>query len=62
MKLSVLKLSKHNPEKEIEFELKYLLSLSVKERFEMMFTKTKEIIDLLNKSGHRRPFKIIKRN
>ena len=58
---SILKLSRHNPEKEIEFELKYLKSLSVKERFEMMFRKTREIVNLLNKSGYRRPFEIIKR-
>ena len=31
----VLKLNKHNERKEIEFELKYLKSLSVKERFEL---------------------------
>lgn len=58
---SILKLSRHNPEKEIEFELKYLKSLSVRERFEMMFRKTQEIVNLLNKSGHRRPFEVIKR-
>jgi len=57
----ILKLNKHNEQKEIEFELKYLKSLSVKERFELMFKKTKEMIDLLEKSGHRRPSEIIKR-
>ena len=57
----VLKLNKHNERKEIEFELKYLKSLSVKERFELMFKKTKEMVDLLEKSGHRRPSEIIKR-
>ena len=58
---SILKLSRHNKDKEIEFELRYLRSLSVRERFEMMFNKTKEMVKLLNKSGHRRPFEIIKR-
>ena len=57
----VLKLRKHNEEKEIEFELRYLKSLSVNERFKLMLKKTKEIVTLLNKSGHRRPFKVIKR-
>lgn len=56
-----LKLNQHNPKKEIEFELKFLKSLSIKQRFEMMFKKTKEMLDLWEKSGHRRPFKIIKR-
>lgn len=57
----ILKLTNHNPQKEIEFELRFLKSLSVKKRFEMMIKKTKEIIDLLEKSGYRRTFKIIKR-
>jgi len=33
----------------------------VRERFEMMFQKTKEIVGLLEKSGHRKPFEVIKR-
>lgn len=57
----VLKLDRHSEKKEIEFELKYLKSLSVKERFELMFKKTREMVDLLEKSGHRRPSEIIKR-
>ena len=57
----VLKLKRHNSKKEIEFELKYLRSLSVKERFRMMFRKTKEMLSLLESRGHGRPFKIIKR-
>ena len=58
---SILKFKRHNSEKEIEFELKYLSSLSRKQRFEMMAKKSKELIDLLEKNGHRKPFKIIKR-
>ena len=57
----ILKLRQHNPKKEIEFELKFLKSLSVRERFEMMLQKTKEMKNLLEKSGHRRPFEVIKR-
>lgn len=57
----ILKLNRHNTKKEIEFELMFLKSLSVRERFEMMFRKTKEIVSLLEKSGHRRPFEVIKR-
>ncbi len=57
----VLKLNRHNPKKEIEFELRYLKMLSVKKRFEMMVRKTKEMVRLLEKSGRRRPFAVIKR-
>lgn len=57
----ILKLNRHNSKKEIEFELRFLKSLSVSQRFEMMFQKTKEMLNLLKKNGHRKPFEIIKR-
>ncbi len=60
----ILKIKKHNERKEIEFELKYLLSLTTRQRFEMMFKKTEEMKKLLEKSGYRPdPFgtEIIKR-
>lgn len=58
---TVLKLDDNNEKKEILFELKYQLSLTVRQRFGMMLKKTKEIKSLLEKSGHRKPFEIIKR-
>lgn len=58
---TVLKLDDHNEKKEILFELKYQLSLTIRQRFEMMLKKTREIKSLLEKSGHRKPFEIIKR-
>lgn len=58
---NILKLNRHNAKKEIEFEIRYLKSLSIKQRFSLMIKKTKEMLDLLEKSGHRRPFEIIKR-
>jgi hypothetical protein len=58
---SILKLTGHNIRKEVEFELNFLKSLSIKRRFEMMFKKTKEMLNLLETSGHRRPPQIIKR-
>ncbi len=57
----ILKLKRHNENKEIEFELRYLKSLSVRQRFELMVKKTKEMLGLLEQSGYRRPFEIIKR-
>lgn len=57
----ILKLSRDNHRKELEFEIKYLSSLSVKKRFEMMLKKSREMVKLLEKSGHRRAFEIIKR-
>lgn len=57
----VLKLDRHNEKKEIIFELKFQMSLTTRRRFEMMFKKTEEMRRLLEKSGHRKAFEIIKR-
>jgi hypothetical protein len=59
--MPVLKLSKHNEEKEIEFELKYLMSLTTKQRFQIMFNKQQEILKLLKKNANRETTEIIKR-
>jgi len=59
--MAILKLKKHNENKEIEFELKYLKSLTIKQRFEMMFRKTREMLNLLGKNEHRKTTQIIKR-
>ncbi len=60
--MAVLKLTKHNRNKEIEFELKFLKSLTIQERFNMMFKKTEEIISIFKKNGNRKTVKIIKRS
>ena len=58
---SVIKLDRHNENEEITFELKFQMSLTTRQRFEMMFKKTEEMKKLLEKSGHRKAFEIIKR-
>ncbi|MFA5388305.1 MAG: hypothetical protein WC312_00940 [Candidatus Omnitrophota bacterium] len=58
---TILKLSRHNAKKEIDFELKYIRSLPLKKRFEIMFRKTEEMVELLERHGHRKPFEVIKR-
>ncbi len=64
--MAILKLDKHNEEKEIEFELDYLTSLTTAERFQMMHTKTREILSLLSsatgkRNERRKTTEIIKR-
>ena len=64
--MAILKLKRHNEDKEIEFELDYLTSLTTSERFEMMSRKTREMLSLLNsatgkKNEHRAVTEIIKR-
>ena len=57
----ILKLDDHDEETEIEFELGYLLSLSTKQRFQMMLQKTHELRQLLKNHEHGKPTQIIKR-
>ncbi len=59
--MAILKLDKHNEKKEIEFELDYLTSLTTRQRFEMMFRKTKEMLSLLGRNERRKTTEIIKR-
>ena len=60
--MSMLKLDGHDEDTEIAFELAYLASLTTSERFEMMFTKTREMLSLLKKSNeHRNVTEVIKR-
>ena len=60
--MAILKLDKHDEDKEIEFELDYLTSLTTSQRFHMMFTKTEEILNLFReRNEHRKITEIIKR-
>jgi hypothetical protein len=58
---SILKLSQPDEERELEFELNYLASLSFEERLEMMRQKSREMLRQMVEHGHRRPFEILKR-
>ncbi len=60
-KTFVLKLIRQNGKEEREFELKFLRSLTVAQRFEMMFEMSDIVKRMLIKHGHRKPFEIIKR-
>jgi hypothetical protein len=57
----VLKLDKDDPEKEIQFEMDFLLSLTTAERFEMMFRASNLVKDILIRNEHRKPSEITKR-
>jgi hypothetical protein len=57
----VLTLSADDEEKELEFELNYLSSLTFEERLKMMREKSKEMLKQMIDHGHRRSFEIIKR-
>jgi len=60
--MAILKLDRHNEDKEIEFELDYLTSLTTSQRFEMMFRKTEELLSLRKKKiTRRKTTEVIKR-
>lgn len=60
--MAILKLDKYDEDKEIEFELDYLTSLTIQQRFELMFKKTREMLILRGKkNSHSAGTEIIKR-
>ena len=64
--MAILKLDEYNEEKEIEFELDYLTSLTTRQRFQMMFQKREEMLSLLSsatgkRNERRKATEIIKR-
>jgi len=59
--MPILKLDRDDENKKIEFELKYLQSLTVQQRFTAMRKKTEEIRALLRNRGYRKTAQIIKR-
>jgi len=57
----ILKLAADDPERELEFELAYLRSLTTQERFDLMFRKSRELAESLARHGHRKPAAVVKR-
>jgi len=60
-KKGILLLKEPNEKREMEFELNYLSSLSIEQRFLLMQYKSRELILNLVKNGHRKTPQIIKR-
>lgn len=59
--MAVLKLKKANENREIEFELAYLASLTTEQRFQMMLRKSREMALLLKRNGRRKSTQVVKR-
>jgi hypothetical protein len=58
----ILKLSADDEEKELDFELNYLSSLTFEERLKLMREKSQEMLRQMVDRGYRKPFEIIKRS
>lgn len=59
--MAVLKLKKTNESQEIEFELDYLISLTTRQRFQMMLQKSREMALLLKRNERRKSTQVVKR-
>ena len=59
--MAVLKLEKDDEQREIEFELDYLMSLTTQQRFQMMTQKSREMLLLLRRNEHRKSTQVVKR-
>jgi len=59
----ILKVSpdEQSEERELAFELDFLASLSVEQRFQLMFQKSRVMAQLLNAHGHTEATSIVKR-
>lgn len=57
----ILVLKNENQDRKIEFELNYLSSLSLQDRFVLMFAKSYEMKISLENNGHRKSPSVIKR-
>ena len=57
----ILKLDHDDEEQELEFELRFLLSLTVEQRYRMMEEASRSLIAQLDQHGQRKSFEIIKR-
>jgi len=58
----ILKVDGDDPDGELAFELEWLQSLTTQERFELMLRKSRELKEMLERHGHRKPFEVIKRS
>ncbi len=58
----IMKTSLHQPRKELEFELAYQRSLTLRERFKMMEQSSREMLQQLLENGHLKPIEVIKRS
>jgi hypothetical protein len=57
----ILKVEADDPAGELQYELDFMASLTIQQRFDMMLQRSNEIKEMLIKNGHRKPVEIIKR-
>lgn len=60
--MPILKLKDHDPEKELEFELKHQASLTLEERFEMIRSASQWLLQKQIENGQKKATEIVKRS
>lgn len=60
-KTYILVLDRDDPERELDFEIDFQLSLTTRQRFDMMFSASKDLAERLIRNGYRKPVEIVKR-
>ncbi len=60
---SVLKIKQYaeSEDRELDFEITYQRTLTTQQRFEFMFRKSREIMEVMLRHGHRKPIEVVKR-
>ncbi len=61
-KTHILILKKDDPQKELEFEIKFQLSLTTAQRYEIMDKLVKDGLEIIQKRGYSKTPKIITRS
>ena len=51
----------HDDERELEFELAFLRSLTTQQRFDLMFQRSREMAEVLLRHGYRKPSEVVER-
>ena len=57
----ILVLDHDDEEKELEFELAFLRSLTTQQRFDLMFQRSREMAEVLLRHGYRKPSEVVER-
>ena len=57
----ILKLKEDDPQRELEFELDYLATLTTEQRFRLMVERSRQFMQIMIRHGHRKPAEIVKR-
>ncbi len=59
--IRILQLDYDDPQREFEFDLDYLLSLTSAERYRLMLKRSRDAIERMIRHGYLKPFEIIER-